>query len=254
MSKSTLSADNYFAVVPEWLIYSDISAQAVRVYCVLARHADKDTTKSFRSHKRIEKLIGVSVSTVRNSIKELIDLGAVVVEHRYDKESGHQKSNNYYLINSPLQHFNRVVSTDDYHPLQDVDDITKVNVTKVNNDEQKQLRKNLKRVCNELFGTPSNDNTHAKRGKAIKLLMQSGATVEELINRAELYKKTYKSMTFSDTAIASNWDNLGQLIKENKKPEPYNCKDKGHQLITIGTNSSGDFQVCRFCSVTTDDL
>jgi len=70
---ASFNADNYFAVVPEWLIYSEVSAQAVRVYCVLARHADKDTTKSFPSHNRIAKLIGVSNSTVRNALKELTD-------------------------------------------------------------------------------------------------------------------------------------------------------------------------------------
>ena len=68
---SSFNADNYFAVVPEWLIYSEISAQAVRVYCVLARHADKDTTKSFPSHNRIAKLIGVSKFNSKERIKRI---------------------------------------------------------------------------------------------------------------------------------------------------------------------------------------
>jgi DNA-binding Lrp family transcriptional regulator len=250
---SQFSADNYFAVVPEWLIYSGVSAQAVRVYCVLARHADKDTTKSFPSHNRIAKLIGVSNSTVRNALKELIDLGAVVVEHRYDKESGHQKSNNYYLINSPLQYlqyFNMGVATDKHHPYQDTNDITKVNKTKVNNDEHKQLRKNLKRVLNDIIGVPTNDNEHAKRGQAIKLLIQSNATVEEVIVRAEMYKKKWKDVQLTDTAIANNWLNLGRLVDENKQPTPYNCKDSGHVMF----NLSDDFAQCQYCKITTDDL
>lgn len=254
MSKSTFNADNYFAVVPEWLIYSNVSAQAVRVYCVLARHADKDTTKSFPSHNRIAKLIGVSNSTVRNALKELIELGAVVVEHRYDKETGHQKSNNYYLINSPLeylQYFNMGVAIDNHHPRQDSNDITKVNKTKVNNDEQtKQLRKNLRRVCNDLFGKPSNTNAQGKRGMAIKLLIESQATVEELILRAELYRSKWPQMTFSANAVASNWDNLGNLKEQHKEPVKHDCNDKGHGWIYL----SDDFKHCRFCNINSDDL
>ena len=250
---SSFNADNYFAVVPEWLIYSEVSAQAVRVYCVLARHADKDTTKSFPSHNRIAKLIGVSNSTVRNALKELTDLGAVVVEHRYDKETGHQRSNNYYLINSPLeylQYFNMGVATEKHHPRQDINDITKVNVTKVNNDEQKQLRKNLKRVLNDILGNPTNDNEHKKRGQAIKLLIQSDATVEQLIVRAEVYKKHWKDVQITDTAIANNWSNLGRLVEENKEPIPYNCEDSGHDMFYLDDT----FAQCRYCKITTDDL
>ena len=41
-SQDKIIADNFFAIIPEWVLYADISPQAVRLYGVLRRYADRD--------------------------------------------------------------------------------------------------------------------------------------------------------------------------------------------------------------------
>lgn len=95
-----VEADVYFAIVPEWILDSDISAQAVRLYAVLRRYADA-TGACFPSRKTLATRLKVeSPKTVDRAIKELVDIGALVVEARRD-ETGDQTSNLYLVLTHP---------------------------------------------------------------------------------------------------------------------------------------------------------
>ena len=84
-----------FGVIPEWIIYAPISAQAIRLYLVLSRYADNDG-ECYPSHSTLGKRMGVSVSTVKRAIKELEKINAVEVINRM-KENGDYSSNLYRL-------------------------------------------------------------------------------------------------------------------------------------------------------------
>lgn len=93
-----VTADQYFAIVPEFVLYADITAQAVRVYACLRRFADRghDATPS---HATIAERAQCSVPTVKRAIRELEDIGVVErVERYYD---GRQTSNGYHLLVTP---------------------------------------------------------------------------------------------------------------------------------------------------------
>lgn len=99
-----VTADNYYAIIPEWIIYSDISSSAIRLYALLARHADKNTHQGYPSRKRITALIGLSGRQISKSIEELVGIGALRVKRRYG-DKGSYTSNLYTLISnnpSPL--------------------------------------------------------------------------------------------------------------------------------------------------------
>ena len=98
MAKKQVSADNYFAIVPEWVIYSDISANAIRLYCVLARHSDKDTGDCFPSRNTLMDLSRQSKATLSASTKELVKIGAVIVTRRYGEDGKDYLSNLYKII------------------------------------------------------------------------------------------------------------------------------------------------------------
>ena len=100
MNDTTTGADNYFAIIPEWVLFSDISANAVRLYCVLRRRADKQSGKCYPSRKTIAEDMQVgSKSTVDRAMKELVKIGAIKVIHRTNKDE--YTSNIYKVMSAP---------------------------------------------------------------------------------------------------------------------------------------------------------
>jgi len=100
-SPEKLNADNFFAIIPEWLLYADISAQAVRLYGVLRRYADRDGS-CFPSRKRLASDLRMeSTKPVDKALKELIAIGAITSEHRHT-EQGDLQSNLYTVLSMPI--------------------------------------------------------------------------------------------------------------------------------------------------------
>ena len=90
-----LEVEDRFAIVPEWLLDADVSDAAVRLYAVLLRFGQSSgarmparSTLAVRMRKR-------STDTIDRAMRELVELGAVVVQHRFD---GGQRLTNKYLV------------------------------------------------------------------------------------------------------------------------------------------------------------
>lgn len=85
-----------FEMVPHWLLdHPDISAQALRLYCLLRRHGDKDG-QCFPGRKRLAEQLHASPSTVDRAKIELLDAGAICQRHR-TSEAGDWTSNEYHI-------------------------------------------------------------------------------------------------------------------------------------------------------------
>lgn len=97
---TTINAQLYFAVLPEWVLYLPISAVAVRVYCVLRRHADNTTGECFPSRRRLAMKARCSVATLDRAIKELVEHSAVSVIKRKN-DAGDWSSNLYTVYSTP---------------------------------------------------------------------------------------------------------------------------------------------------------
>jgi hypothetical protein len=100
----TRSADHYFAIIPENILYADISHIAVRVYGVLRRHADKDNGTCHPGRSRIAKVAHTSPSSVDRAISELVRIGAIEVIHRVDPENPKRLLSNQYRLLTPPAH------------------------------------------------------------------------------------------------------------------------------------------------------
>lgn len=86
-----------FATIPEWVLFhEDLSHGAIRLYAVLDRYADKDSRDAYPSRATLAGRLGVSVKTIDRALAELVDAGAVTVEHRVDA-AGDLTSNRYIL-------------------------------------------------------------------------------------------------------------------------------------------------------------
>lgn len=93
-------ADFYFAIVPEWVLELPVSANAIRVYCVLRRFADNKTGACFPSRKTLAMRSRLSVSTLDRALKELDESGAIEVKVRRS-EAGDYTSNLYVVRSFP---------------------------------------------------------------------------------------------------------------------------------------------------------
>jgi hypothetical protein len=102
------SSGDAFVMVPEWVLLLPISATALRVYCVIRRHADATTGECFPTRRTIAIKARCSVASVDRSVKELVGNGAVTAERRKNK-AGDWTSNLYTILPTP---FAQVASKD----------------------------------------------------------------------------------------------------------------------------------------------
>ena len=77
-----LSADNRFAIIPEWVIGLDISHTAFRLYAVLARYADNITHQAFPARATLAKRLECSEKTVDRAVEDLVKHGAIHKQSR----------------------------------------------------------------------------------------------------------------------------------------------------------------------------
>ena len=90
-------SDNRFAIIPHWVIFSGITSGALHLYAVLTKYADNATGQAWPSRTTLAKDIGKSIRTVDGYLKELVGIGAVVVQQR--KKSGtEQNFTNLYTV------------------------------------------------------------------------------------------------------------------------------------------------------------
>lgn len=130
-----VSADFYFAVIPEWVLALPVSSNAIRVYCCLRRFADNSTGECFPSRRLLAMRARVSVSTLDRAMKELADAGAISIKHR--KTDAGDYTSNLYVVHS----FPKGVASKSIPPRLKGDgtglitggELTKANRTKTNN-------------------------------------------------------------------------------------------------------------------------
>lgn len=90
-----ITADLRFSIIPEWLLDSELSDRAIRVYSVLARYADNETLQAYPSRETLAKRCNCHWRSVDRAIDELVALGAITKSHRKNGES--YQSNLYTL-------------------------------------------------------------------------------------------------------------------------------------------------------------
>ncbi len=89
--KETIDTDIRFSIVPEWVLYSDISDKALRLYAILARYADNDTLQAFPSRALLAERANCSSKSVDRAVEELVGIGAIKKQQRV-KDGVYQSS------------------------------------------------------------------------------------------------------------------------------------------------------------------
>lgn len=100
MSEATLSVEERFVLVPEWVLdHPGLSDRSVRLYLVLRSFADNVTGVAWPGRRRLAERLRCDVKTVDRALAELVKVGAVTVRARFDDDHG-QRSNAYVVRHS----------------------------------------------------------------------------------------------------------------------------------------------------------
>ena len=238
-----IKSDVYFSIVPEWVIDAPISAQAVRVYAVLCRYADKDDGTCFPSIRTLAERIHLSESTIKRAIKELKTIGAIKSQKRFDKATGEQTSNLYTVMRSKELIYDLPNVIDDTSPSSsETHKLESINHSH-SLEENFEDRKLLWNALVDAIGyQPSTQVERAGWNKCIKQLREAGAKADEIPSRVSQYKKLFKGMTLTPYALVKHWSLLGEEIA--KIPKPRNCEEEGHAMIDLDV-----IDKCRFCGL-----
>jgi hypothetical protein len=138
-----INSTDYFAILPAYVLFSNVSANAIRLFAVLNRYANK-RGQAWPSRKTLAQLMDVSVATVDRAKDELVELGALTVENRQGP-NGDPTSNIYTLVmSSPMR---RGTPTDDGTGTPTRDALNRANT------KQSQIAKSSPaRSCPTCFG------------------------------------------------------------------------------------------------------
>lgn len=232
--KDKIEASEYFAILPEAVLFAPISSNAVRLYCILRRRADEKNNSCYPSQKYLATNMYCSVRTVQRALDELIDIGAITVEHRYLEDTDAYTSNMYYL-HATIAQGGAQVRKGSAKKSQGSSAGVVQNIPTKHSKETDTKKKSRKRdllfeeMCSGL-GIDWNNATKGELGKvngALKQLRQVKATPEQLKEVIKYYKKNWK-VTISAPAIANNWSKLlSEIELKNKVDEVYDCKKSG---------------------------
>lgn len=91
-------ADDYYAIVPEWVLNETRTGNAVKLYALLRRYADKASGEAHPSRRTLAKRMRFSrPQSIDPIVRELVEIGALEVFERWT-ESGDQDSNGYRVL------------------------------------------------------------------------------------------------------------------------------------------------------------
>ena len=256
-----IEADNYFAIIPEWILDADISPRAKNLYCILWTYADRKDGSCYPSVTTLSKRVGVSRANTHKLINELLDLGAITKQNRV--KDNVKQTNLYFLITSKpsvaddsttsssivddtrgsIADDTRVVSetihrtiTKELKPIEQ-EYVEKPQINKIDEDVLKQ-RKSLYRVfVDELGYEPRSQMEKSGWFKVCKELTDVGVTTDMLKGSILAYKKHWNNIDITPYAINKWFGKFEALGKDEarKKQMQENptliCEEKGHHFI-----------------------
>src|SRR5215218_875707 len=96
-----LVLEQHFAIVPEWVLDADISDVALRLYAVLLRYGQSSGHRMPGRRLLASRLHKRSRDNVDRALKELVGIGAVLVQHR--RQAPVNLTNRYVIRSTPPQ-------------------------------------------------------------------------------------------------------------------------------------------------------
>ena len=243
-------AENYFAVVPEWVLFhKELSDQAVRLYGVLRRYADQEQSEAWPSIPTLAKRMHRSDRSVQRAMKELITYDAIVLV----REPDNARSTNTYMVRTSRAGVGVGVTVlppagDDSDTVDGDSSATQTIASRTiaSTSSRTQL---FEEMVEAWFGRPY-DSMKAKltkthRGqvnKAIKELEEIDVQQGEITAVAQRYRAKWPEMQVTPTSLVKHWHTF------SAEAQAQACK---HQWIMASENDNEYIYECALCHGTT---
>lgn len=212
-----VSAEVRFAIIPEWLIFADVSDKAIRLYAVLARHANAEgETTVYRT--TLAKEMCCSSDSVDRALRELVAIEALSVRSRRSEEHPRQQLANEYTLRTSAPS-----RTDAETPLRigaargSRTDAAVVNESK---PERKKPERERDPAFDALVESTGNDPSKLTRkaARSAGVALAEIAEVHPDLNRLELaeeirggavkYVRSHPDWALTPMALAKHWASL----------------------------------------------
>ncbi len=229
MKRDRVTLQTPFAQIPRWIIeHPDLSDRAVRLYGVLHRWAGLPDGIVPGRKKLAALLRRCSVSSVDRASKELVAVGAITVEKRFD-EAGDPTSNLYVLMSSPMTTGSRAgdatpgrVAAPTGSRAGDDQSIPSLNDTQSERtprlaDFTKQDRDRIWDVFVDEFGVPVGGMAHRYRG-AMLAALAAGITADQIAPARSRYREGWPTVACNPQALINNWNTFGPTSRLQDVP------------------------------------
>lgn len=215
----SVRAETHFSLNPTWLL-GKVRPRAYEVYGALAAYVNYESGETFVGVKTIAELLGCSEDTVSNSIRELVEFGAVEVEERFT-ETG-RRTTNLYTLRYTRESSGEV-------PREDAGDVSRedagtLNETQRDETQRNELAPSGARARNpywdwlvERFDLTAVTPQQRKRiGRLVREIiaclpvLEYDEAIEELDRRARTWPDHFPGATLTPEAYAKHFDALGR--------------------------------------------
>lgn len=239
-SQDKVIADNFFAIIPEWLLFADISPQAVRLYGVLRRYADRDGS-CFPSRKRLASDLRMeSTKPVDRALKELVHIGAITIQHRHT-EQGDLQSNLYTVLSVPIGGDEKLSTSPLYGPHgssrkeatvgTESSQIMKANLSESQDNEKADFKIEIITLCNLL--------ADLMVGNGVKRPTVSGKWLSDMDKLNRIDEKTFEQIeaairwSQNDSFWSSNIHSPAALRKQYEKMRLQAVRSKSTKGVDV---------------------
>jgi hypothetical protein len=239
-SQDKIIADNFFAIIPEWLLFADISPQAVRLYGVLRRYADRDGS-CFPSRKRLASDLRMeSTKPVDRALKELVHIGAITIQHRHT-EQGDLQSNLYTVLSVPIGGDEKLSTSPLFGPHgssrkeatvgTESSQIMKANLSESQDNEKADFKIEIITLCNLL--------ADLMVGNGVKRPTVSGKWLSDMDKLNRIDEKTFEQIeaairwSQNDSFWSSNIHSPAALRKQYEKMRLQAVRSKSTKGVDV---------------------
>ena len=250
-----IERDNYFAIIPQWILDSGINPRAMVLYCILWTYADKEDKSCFPSVQTLANRIGVNKATTHRLLNELKGIQAIEVKNRFKDNS---KQSNLYILKTSNPSIKKDTTPSVNNDTTLVSSVSHRTITnelesnmqasKLSEEDSKTRKAIFKTFTSELGYEPKTQMEKSGWFKCAKELQLAGATPEDVMFAIQSYKKHWNNVDVSPYAITKWFGKFESLGKEEKQKQAYidnpklRCDENGHSIIDFG-----NIKICNVC-------
>jgi len=233
-----------FAITPHWVIFHpDLNATAVHVFAALDSYADRASRETWVGMAALAERLGCSEGTVRNAVRSLSRVGAVVVHPRFDSD-GRQTSNLYQLagdsplapalqdsvartlqdsVGRTLQNFVGNPEPDDPEP----EGTSVLHTATTSQGVAKRSRARSERddlwdVMCDCLGIDADRLTKSQKADLAKSrneVFDAGGRATDVAPRVREWMRRYREVVPTHRVLRQHWASLGTTFNPPKKPD-----------------------------------